>query len=330
MANDTSPVPQVVEGSGAVQKINENFDAASQALLGGRNAATSALLAFGVIGGRYNGINTANTTLNLTASSTNYIVWKKSDGVISFSTATTNWNNATDYWRLYSVVTNTTTWTGYTDERSSSQGLFGVSAVGMVNPMTTAEDIIKGGVSGAASRVAVGANGQVLTVVAGAVAWANNAAGFTNPMTTIGDVIVGDTAGAAIRLANGNAGEVLTAVAGAPPVWAPPRILQNSQSAAYTLVLTDAGKHIYHPSADTTARIWTIPANASVAFPIGTAVTFDNDFGAGAITIAITSDTLVLVGPVGSTGSRTLAAGGQATAIKVTSTRWRISGTGLT
>lgn len=103
-------------------------------------------------------------------------------------------------------------------------------------------------------------------------------------------------------------------------------IPQNSQSAAYTLVLSDAGKHIYHPSADTTARTWTIPANASVAFPIGTAVTFDNDAGAGAITIAITSDTLVLVGAAGSTGSRTLASGGQATALKVTATRWRISG----
>ena len=107
-------------------------------------------------------------------------------------------------------------------------------------------------------------------------------------------------------------------------------IPQNSQSAAYELVLGDSGKHIYHPAADTTARTWTIPANASVAFPIGTAVVFDNDFGAGALTIAITSDTLVLVGTVGSTGSRTLASGGQATAIKVTATRWRITGVGLT
>lgn len=45
-------------------------------------------------------------------------------------------------------------------------------------------------------------------------------------------------------------------------------IPQNSQSAAYTLVLTDSGKHILHPSADTTARIFTIPANGSVAYPI--------------------------------------------------------------
>jgi hypothetical protein len=106
-------------------------------------------------------------------------------------------------------------------------------------------------------------------------------------------------------------------------------IPQNSQSAAYTLVAADAQKHIYHPSADTTARIWTIPANASVAFPIGTAVTFVNDTSGGVITIAITTDTLVLAG-AGTTGSRSLAANGIATAIKITSTRWMISGTGLT
>lgn len=104
---------------------------------------------------------------------------------------------------------------------------------------------------------------------------------------------------------------------------------QNSKSAAYTTVLADAGKHIYHPSADTTARIWTIDSNANVAYPIGTAITFVNDTSGGVITIAITSDTLVLAGP-GTTGSRSLAANGVATAIKVTSTRWIISGTGLT
>lgn len=103
---------------------------------------------------------------------------------------------------------------------------------------------------------------------------------------------------------------------------------QNSQSSAYTLVLSDSGKHIYHPSADTTARTWTIPANSSVAYPIGTAITFVNDTSAGVITIAITTDTLVLAG-AGTTGSRTLAANGVATAIKVTSTRWIISGSGL-
>jgi hypothetical protein len=106
-------------------------------------------------------------------------------------------------------------------------------------------------------------------------------------------------------------------------------IPQNSQSAAYTLVLDDAGKHILHPSADTTARTLTIPANASVAYPIGTALTFVNQNGAGVLSIAITTDTMRLAG-AGTTGTRTLAANGVATAIKLTATEWIISGVGLT
>ena len=105
-------------------------------------------------------------------------------------------------------------------------------------------------------------------------------------------------------------------------------IPQNSQSAAYTLVAADAGKHIYHPSGDANARTFTIPANSSVAFPIGTSITFINETSQ-VVTIAITTDTLVLAG-TGTTGSRSLAQYGVATAIKVTSTRWYISGSGLT
>jgi hypothetical protein len=104
---------------------------------------------------------------------------------------------------------------------------------------------------------------------------------------------------------------------------------QNSQSTDYTLVIEDAGKHILHPSADTTARTFTIPANGTVAFAVGTVVTFINQNGAGVVTIAITTDTMRLAG-AGTTGSRTLAANGIATAIKLTSTEWIISGTNLT
>jgi hypothetical protein len=104
---------------------------------------------------------------------------------------------------------------------------------------------------------------------------------------------------------------------------------QNSQSVAYTAVLADAGKHLLHPSADTTARTFTIPANSSVAYPIGTSLTFVNQASAGVMTIAITTDTMRLAG-AGTTGSRTLAANGIATALKLTSTEWIINGTGLT
>jgi len=105
-------------------------------------------------------------------------------------------------------------------------------------------------------------------------------------------------------------------------------IPQNSQSAAYTLVLADAGKHIFHPVGDNNARTFTIPANSSVAYPIGTAITFIN-MAAANVTIAITTDTMYL-SSAGTTGSRTLAQYGSATAIKITSTNWLISGSGLT
>lgn len=102
----------------------------------------------------------------------------------------------------------------------------------------------------------------------------------------------------------------------------------NSQSAAYTAVLADSGKLILHPSTDANARTFTIPANASVAYPDGTVLTFIN-MTSQVVTIAITSDTMYLAGS-GSTGSRTLAQFGVATAVKLTSTTWLISGSGLT
>ena len=105
------------------------------------------------------------------------------------------------------------------------------------------------------------------------------------------------------------------------------QIPQNSQSGNYTLAFSDIGEHIYHP-VGAGAAIYTIPANASVPFEIGTAFTFIN-MSTTAPTIAITSDILYLAG-TGTTGTRTLAQFGVATAIKMTATTWIISGSGLT
>jgi hypothetical protein len=100
---------------------------------------------------------------------------------------------------------------------------------------------------------------------------------------------------------------------------------QNSKSASYTLLLSDAGKHIYVTA---TGQTITVPANGTVAFPVGTVITVVN---AAAVTtsIAITTDTMYLAN-AGTTGTRTLAAYGVATLIKITSTSWIISGNGLT
>jgi len=102
----------------------------------------------------------------------------------------------------------------------------------------------------------------------------------------------------------------------------------SSKSTAYTTVLADSGKVIFHPSTDANARTFTIDSNANVAYPLGTAITFIN-MTSNVVTIAITTDTMYL-SSAGTTGSRSLAQYGSATAIKMTSTTWLISGSGLT
>ena len=103
-------------------------------------------------------------------------------------------------------------------------------------------------------------------------------------------------------------------------------IPQNSQSAAYGILAADANKHLLHPSADNNARTFTLPANTAIAFPVGTAITFVNQVNT--LSIAITDDTMTMMGS-GATGTRTLAANGIATVLKVASTSWVIAGTNL-
>jgi len=98
---------------------------------------------------------------------------------------------------------------------------------------------------------------------------------------------------------------------------------QNSQTASYTLALTDMGKMV-----NTTTGGIVIPANSSVAFPTGSTVIVYNN-SASNQTISITTDTIYLAGTA-TTGSRTLAQRGLATLVKVASTTWVASGAGVT
>jgi len=98
-----------------------------------------------------------------------------------------------------------------------------------------------------------------------------------------------------------------------------------AKTANYTAVLADSGKSIIMNGSNLFA---TIPANASVAFNIGTTLTFIN-INASNLTLSITTDTLRLAGS-SSTGNRILIQYGLATAVKVTTTSWIVGGTGLT
>ncbi len=78
---------------------------------------------------------------------------------------------------------------------------------GMTNPMTTAADLIVGGVAGAPARLAKGSDGQVLTVdpTTHLLVWATPSSGFSDPMTSRGDIIIRNASNVTARLAKGGA-----------------------------------------------------------------------------------------------------------------------------
>jgi hypothetical protein len=89
-------------------------------------------------------------------------------------------------------------------------------------------------------------------------------------------------------------------------------------TASPTAALTDRGGVVEATSSAT------LPANASVAFPVGSLVIFYNDSGV-TIPLTITTDTLRLAGTT-STGARTIAARGYAYCRKRATTEWTVSG----
>jgi len=183
-------------------------------------------------------------------------------------------------------------------------------------------------ITGGTSNTVIGYDsGTALTTGSNNTAIGNGAAPTSASVSN--EVTIGNTSitrfrvpgiGLDITSAGPAAATVTTAATGIGYTGIP----QNATTTgAYTIVATDAGKHIY----STATRTVTIDSNANLALPVGTVVSFIS--GAGATTtIAITTDTMYLAG-TGTTGSRTLAAHGMATAVKVAATTWYISGNGL-
>jgi hypothetical protein len=106
----------------------------------------------------------------------------------------------------------------------------------------------------------------------------------------------------------------------------------NAQTVSYPTVLSDSGKTIYYNGATPGSVAYSIPPNSgtgSVTYPIGTVLTFINNGSAAGTISIICADTMYLAG-AGTTGTRLLARYGIATAVKVESTVWYVSGTNLT
>ena len=121
----------------------------------------------------------------------------------------------------------------------------------------------------------------------------------------------------------GTSGNVLTStgsawVSSALPA-SPVTYPQNIQSGNYTLVLSDAGKHIY--SANTGAQTITIPTNASVAFPIGTVITIVNQ-GTASILLSGAGVSIFPEGSAVAVTSPVVPAGATGQLVKVDTNSW--------
>jgi hypothetical protein len=104
---------------------------------------------------------------------------------------------------------------------------------------------------------------------------------------------------------------------------------QNLQTANYTTVFADAGKTILLESGVGAGVTFIIPANSSVAYPVGTEIVFANRSGNN---LSISCADTMLLASTFTTGTRTLATQSTAIARKVESTVWIIGsiGGGLT
>lgn len=99
----------------------------------------------------------------------------------------------------------------------------------------------------------------------------------------------------------------------------------SDQTADYTTVLTDQYQTLV-PMNKATAIAFKIPTNASVAFPVGTAITVLNK-GAGTCTISATSSGTTTVLSAGATAaSPTLAQYKSAVCVKTATDTWYVLG----
>ena len=110
-----------------------------------------------------------------------------------------------------------------------------------------------------------------------------------------------------------------TAIATTAYVQTATRVTTDQKTTNYTLVIGDEGKMIEFNSASNLTL--TIPANSSVAFPVGTQILIAR-LGTGKVNVAITTDTLYSV----SSNRYVASQYSGATLVKTTSTTWYLFG----
>lgn len=204
-------------------------------------------------------------------------------------TYTVRWNSASNLWEVY----NGSAWVGLSS-------LYAISISGNAGTATTASAVPFSGITSKPTTLAGYGIADSITAATATATYAP----IASPALT-GTPTAADSSGTQYTIGYRD-------------------VPQNSQTASYPLALVDRGKHLLFNGTSLTC---TIPANGSVAFPIGTAITIVNT-NATSLSIAITTDTLTKAGTT-TTGTRTLSQNGVATILKVGSTAWVISGSGV-
>ena len=105
-----------------VNRMGETLE--HQAVYGLKHSTTTGL-SWGYYGGRWGGFSVADGVLTLTDASTNYIVVAIASGAASVATASTNWDNTTDYVRVYKITTAGGVVTAVEDHRAGPGGVHG-------------------------------------------------------------------------------------------------------------------------------------------------------------------------------------------------------------
>lgn len=131
-----------------------------------------------------------------------------------------------------------------------------------------------------------------------------------------------------ISIANGGTGQgdavnALAALGGLSVAYK--ELAQSAKSSGYTFDLTQSAGHVYYTGGAATA---TLPANATVAFPVGSVITIINN-GSGALAISRAGGVTMKWSVGGVDANRSLAVGGVCSLIKVATDVWFISGAGL-
>jgi len=127
--------------------VNRNFQSLEhQSVYAQRQSAHSGLT-YGYYGGRWGGFSVADGTLTLTNTASNYVVVAIASGTISTSTSTTNWNDTTNYVRVYKLTTAGGVVTATEDHRTGPGGVHGQSSSAGGTPLmntVTALSIVSG------------------------------------------------------------------------------------------------------------------------------------------------------------------------------------------